>query len=167
MSEEIKNGENECRGTKCSKRKVWFLVAVVVLLAAAVTYAVIDHANKVRIEEERIAAEKAAEKARIEAIMKKPLLEWTDADKAELPEFYETRRQRERVTNSALWTEEEKQTERWAYTKLVTGETYEKVKESVVDTATKIKDGTVEFAGKVIDGIAKVACEIEEFFSNI
>ncbi|MBP5543603.1 MAG: hypothetical protein ILM98_05980 [Kiritimatiellae bacterium] len=60
-----------------------------------------------------------AEKARVESILQKPLLEWSEAERAEFPEEYENRRQKERAMNPALWTAAEKKTEWWRYSKLL------------------------------------------------
>ena len=86
------------------------IVAIVIVAAAAVVF-----------EMRRAAARDAAraEKARVESILKKPLLEWSETERAEFPEEFENRRQAERTLNPALWTAAEKKAEWWSYTKLL------------------------------------------------
>ena len=96
--------------TKRTIRTTAIIVAVVLLSAAAVVVGV-------RWSAARDAAR--AEKARVESILQKPLLEWSEAERNEFPAEYENRRQAERATNPALWTAAEKKAEWWRYAKLV------------------------------------------------
>lgn len=111
MSEESK--KCECGG-KC-RRIVWIVILAIVLAVVAGGVAARRNADA----RARAAAAAAAEAARVEAILQKPLLCWTDEEKAEFAEKYEKRRQVERVDDKRLWTAEEKKHEWWSYTKLV------------------------------------------------
>ncbi len=110
MSEE--NGKCECSG-RCKCRRVVGIVILAVVLAG-VAYGVTTQ----RKANARAQAA-AAEAARVEAILQKPLLEWTEAERAEFAQDYESRRQAERVNDKRLWTAEEKKHEWWSYSKLV------------------------------------------------
>lgn len=91
-------------------RKIAVFAAVVVVAVAAVCVAM-------RMSAARDAA--IAEKARVESIIQKPLLEWSEAERAEFPEEYESRRQKERAKDPELWTAAEKKAEWWRYSKLL------------------------------------------------
>ena len=106
-------------GEPCRCRRAAWVAAIVILLAVIVAGAVFH----VR----RQAAAEAAEAARVEAIMNKPLLCWTDDEKAEFAEAYETRRQSERATNPKLWTSAEKKSEWWSYSKLVVRQSFRNI----------------------------------------
>lgn len=93
--------------TKRTIRTIAIIVGIVLLSAAAIVVGV------------RRSAAHSAEKARVESILQKPLLEWSEAERNEFPAEYETRRQAERATNPALWTATEKKAEWWRYAKLV------------------------------------------------
>ncbi len=108
MSEESQ--KRECGG-KC--RRIVRIVILAVLLAV-----VAGGVTAWRNADARARAA-AAEAARVEAILQKPLLSWTDEEKAEFAEEYEKRRQSERANDSRLWTAEEKKHEWWSYSKLV------------------------------------------------
>lgn len=69
-----------------------------------------------------------AEKERVESVLNKPLLEWSEAERAEFPEEYETRRQRERADEPALWTAAEKKAEWWSYSKLIVKSKFRRAK---------------------------------------
>ncbi len=140
MAEEGKK-ENECCRCKKSSVKKAFLAGGVLLLVIAVGAVCAVHAQRVRAEKEAA----AAEAARIEAITKKPLLEWTEAEKAELADVYEARRQEERKTNPELWTEAEKKAEWWSYTKLQTS----KVTKEAVEATKEAVDKAVEAVKKI------------------
>ena len=151
MSE--KNDGCECDATcrcRCRKKLVVVALLAAILLAGAVL--LVKRANDAKAEKERI----AAERARIEAIIRKPLLQWTDADKAELPDVYEGRRQRERIGNSKLWTKEEKKSEWWTYTKLVANEKCGKVSESVMYKAGIAKEELLSFSDQAIKCTAQL-----------
>lgn len=136
--------KEECRCCKkCGGKKTLVAVGVLLLIIAAGVVCAI-HAEKVRAEKEAAAAA-AAEAARIEAITKKPLLEWTEAEKAELADVYESRRQEERKTNPELWTEAEKKDEWWDYTKLQTS----KVTKEAVEATKVAVDKAVEAVKKI------------------
>lgn len=124
------NDSRECTCGECScaapkARRKCRVVSVAVILAALVLGVVwaVRHADAVRAEEARLAAE-AAERARVEGILAKPLADWTDADKAEFADAYETRRQEERASDHTLWTKEEKKSEWWSYAKIRVSEQF-------------------------------------------
>ncbi|MBR0055697.1 MAG: hypothetical protein IJP66_00050 [Kiritimatiellae bacterium] len=91
--------------------KVAAVAAVAAFAAAAIAFAAL-RASAARDAE-------LAEKARVESILNKPLLEWSEAERAEFPAEYEGRRQKERASNPALWTRAEKRAEWWRYSKLL------------------------------------------------
>ncbi len=108
MSEE--NGKCKCGGRCKCRLVVWMLVAIVLVAVVAGVVA------------QRRAAEqaaRAAEAARVEAVLQKPLLEWTEDARAEFADAFETRRQVERANDKRLWTADEKKREWWSYFKLV------------------------------------------------
>lgn len=107
---EMSDGEvRERLGRYRTKRAVRTAAIVVVAVAVVAVVACLAVGFSAR----------RAEKVRVESVLKKPLLDWSEAERAEFPEEYETRRQRERADEPALWTAAEKKAEWWSYSKLV------------------------------------------------
>lgn len=103
-------------------RKRWVFKAAVAVLGAvaAVLIGYGLYSAGVRAEQQRVSR---AEAARAEAILEKPLAEWTLGEREEFSAEYEARRARERADDPSLWTGKEKRGEWWRYTKLVTRKT--------------------------------------------
>ena len=110
--------EDEIREPRVRKGRragIAVLGAVAAVLIGYGLYSAGVHAERQRVLR--------AEAARAEAILAKPLAEWTLGEREEFAAEYEARRARERDDDPSLWTGKEKRGEWWRYTKLVTRKT--------------------------------------------
>lgn len=96
------NNECQCEGNK-KFLKISIILSIAILIIVACSIAV--SSNK-------------KEKARVEFIINKPLLEWTAEERAEFPLVFEERRIEERQRDFRLWTKDEKEKDWWGFTQL-------------------------------------------------